>query len=124
MPIRREYRWFYPIDWPQLSAVIRFKRAGGRCEQCGRPHGRIVLALPDGGWWDGMEGTWRTGRGRLLQRRIPKAEQLVSLKATRVAWRLRIATTIPPTTARAISWRSARGVTSCMTGRSISGGDG
>jgi hypothetical protein len=20
MPIRREYRWFYPIDWPQLSA--------------------------------------------------------------------------------------------------------
>jgi hypothetical protein len=22
MPIRREYRWFYPIDWPQLSAAI------------------------------------------------------------------------------------------------------
>jgi hypothetical protein len=27
MPIRREYRWFYPIDWPQLSAAIRFDRA-------------------------------------------------------------------------------------------------
>ena len=26
MPIRPEYRWFYPIDWPQLSAVIRFRR--------------------------------------------------------------------------------------------------
>ena len=29
MPIRREHRFFYPIDWPQLSAVIRFQRAGG-----------------------------------------------------------------------------------------------
>ena len=27
MPIRPEYRWLYPIDWPQLSAVIRFERA-------------------------------------------------------------------------------------------------
>jgi len=27
MPIRREHRFFYPIDWPQLSAVIRFRRA-------------------------------------------------------------------------------------------------
>jgi hypothetical protein len=25
MPIRREPRCFYPIDWPQLSAVIRFR---------------------------------------------------------------------------------------------------
>jgi hypothetical protein len=84
VPIRPEYRWLYPIDWPQLSALIRFSRAKGCCEGCGRPHGRIVFALPDGRWWDGMEGTWRTGRGRLLQRRTPKAEQLVSLKATRV----------------------------------------
>jgi hypothetical protein len=30
MPIRREHRFFYPIDWPQLSAVIRFGRAQGR----------------------------------------------------------------------------------------------
>jgi hypothetical protein len=29
MPIRREYRWFYPIDWPQLSAAMRFGRAKG-----------------------------------------------------------------------------------------------
>ena len=84
MPIRPEYRWLYPIDWPQLSAEIRFRRAGGRCEACGRPHGRVVFALPDGHWWDGVDGSWRTGRGRLLQRRIPKAEQLAALKATRV----------------------------------------
>ena len=38
MPVRPEYKWFYPIDWPQLSAVIRFERAKGRCERCGRPH--------------------------------------------------------------------------------------
>ena len=43
MPIRREYRWFYPIDWPQLSAAIRFGRAKGRCEHCRRPHGRLVF---------------------------------------------------------------------------------
>ncbi|SEG69760.1 hypothetical protein SAMN04488144_14530 [Methylobacterium sp. 190mf] len=30
MPIRPEHRFFYPIDWPQLSAVIRFRRAGYR----------------------------------------------------------------------------------------------
>jgi hypothetical protein len=35
MPIRREYRWLYPIDWPQLSAVIRFRRAKGQCEGAG-----------------------------------------------------------------------------------------
>ena len=26
MPIRPEHRFFYPIDWAQLSAVIRFGR--------------------------------------------------------------------------------------------------
>ena len=26
MPIHARYRWFYPIDWPRLSAVIRFRR--------------------------------------------------------------------------------------------------
>jgi hypothetical protein len=48
MPIHREYRWFYPIDWPQLSAAIRFGRAKGRCEHCRRPHGRLVFHLGDG----------------------------------------------------------------------------
>ena len=78
MPIRPEYRWLYPIDWPQLSAEIRFRRAGGGCEACGRPR------PSHGQWLDGVDGSWRTGRGRLLQRRIPKAEQLAALKATRV----------------------------------------
>jgi hypothetical protein len=29
MPIRREHRFFYPIDWPRRSVVIRFGRAKG-----------------------------------------------------------------------------------------------
>ena len=66
MPIRREYRWFYPIDWPQLSAAIRFGRAKGRCEHCRRPHGRLVFHLGDGRWWDEEAATWRNGRGRAL----------------------------------------------------------
>jgi hypothetical protein len=44
MPIKAEMRWFYPIDWPQLSRHVRFERAGGICQGCGRPHGVIVLA--------------------------------------------------------------------------------
>ena len=70
MPIRRAHRHFYPIDWPQLSAVIRFTRAKGRCERCGRPHMKTVMHLGDGRWWDAALGTWRNGRGRALPRLV------------------------------------------------------
>ena len=70
MPIHARYRWFYPIDWPQLSAVIRFRRAQGKCEGCGRPHGRVVCHLGDGRWWDREKKQWRDGRGRPL-RQLP-----------------------------------------------------
>ena len=33
MPIRAEMRWFYPIDWPQLSRHVRFER--GDCRAIG-----------------------------------------------------------------------------------------
>ena len=59
MPIRPSQRWFYPIDWAELSAAIRFGRARGRCERCGRPHGqtvwhlsRAMVAGRRGLWWD------------------------------------------------------------------------
>jgi hypothetical protein len=68
MPIRRQHRWLYPIDWPQISAAIRFDRAKGRCEHCGRPHGRLVVHLGDGRWWDEDAKTWRNGTGRALPR--------------------------------------------------------
>lgn len=62
MPIRRDLRWQYPIDWPQISHRIRFVRAKGRCEICGRPHRARVPQLPDGRWLD--EASWRDDRGR------------------------------------------------------------
>ncbi|HET6468663.1 MAG TPA: hypothetical protein VFG43_09825 [Geminicoccaceae bacterium] len=63
MPIRKELRWFYPIDWALLSRRIRFERARGRCESCGRPHGQRVRQLPDGRWYDEQQGLWRDDRG-------------------------------------------------------------
>ena len=64
MPIRPQLRYLYPIDWPQLSAMIRFERAKGRCETCGRPHGREVRHLGDGTWYDEERAQWISGRGR------------------------------------------------------------
>lgn len=66
MPIKPELRGFYPIDWRELSDVIRFKRAKGRCEQCGRPHGQTISHLGDGRWFDPDDGTWRDGQGRAV----------------------------------------------------------
>jgi hypothetical protein len=81
MPIRPQFRWFYPIDWRELSAVIRFDRAGSSCEKCRRPHGQLVHHLGDGRWWDEAERTWRTGRGRRVKGVLgAKAE----LRCTRV----------------------------------------
>lgn len=67
MPIRPEHRWLYPIDWRELSALVRFTRAGGRCERCGRPHGARVRHLGDGRWYDEERGCWRDDRGRRVR---------------------------------------------------------
>jgi Resolvase, N terminal domain len=64
MPIRPEMRRFYPNDWPQISQRVRFERAAGICQGCGRPHGMTVRCLPDGRWFDATLRTWRNGRGR------------------------------------------------------------
>jgi len=84
LPIKPEHRFFYPIDWPQLSAVIRFGRAKGLCEQCGRPHGRLVLHLGDGRWWDGDAGRWRDGQGRPLTVQPNAVEVAAVVRGTRV----------------------------------------
>ena len=84
MPIRPDYKWFYPIDWPQLSAMIRFERAKGRCQRCGRPHGRDVQHLGDGRWFDEEEGIWRNGRGRAL-RRLARVGDGIAVRTTKVA---------------------------------------
>jgi 5-methylcytosine-specific restriction endonuclease McrA len=64
MPIRREFRPLYPKNWPELSRRVRFERAGGRCQRCGRPHLSQVRCLPDGRWFDTTARTWRDRRGR------------------------------------------------------------
>jgi hypothetical protein len=99
-------RWFYPIDWRELSAVIRFERAQSQCERCRRPHGQVVYHLGDGRWWDAAESTWRNGRGqRLKSVPDPKGE----LRCTRVM--LATWTTTRPTTTHATCGLSANAVT-------------
>lgn len=82
MPIRRELRRLYPRHWPDLSRRVRFERAGGRCQGCGRPHGLTVRCLPDGRWFDPAGSTWRDGKGRPA--RWPDLEQLARQRTTRV----------------------------------------
>jgi hypothetical protein len=84
MPIRREHRFFYPIDWPQLSRVIRFDRAGGCCECCGRPHRQRVAHLGDGCWWDGEAESWRDGNGRRVRLPPGSVDILGRVRWTRV----------------------------------------
>ena len=80
MPIRAALRWFYPIDWPQLSQSIRFGRAKGRCEVCSRPHKTKILCVADGRWFD--FGQWRDGRGRACL--APVGQHLDAARVTRV----------------------------------------
>ncbi|MFS0738969.1 hypothetical protein ABC347_18130 [Sphingomonas sp. 1P06PA] len=79
MPIAREHRWLYPIDWRELSAYIRFGRAKGRCERCHRPHGRDVLHLGNGIWWDEDATRWRDGQGRRV-RSLPDPDELTRIQ--------------------------------------------
>src|SRR5512147_1441263 len=82
MPIRRELRTFYPAHWRELSRRVRFERAGGRCQGCGRPHGTTVRCLPDGRWFDATQSTWRDGKGRVA--RWPDLEHMLRQRTTRV----------------------------------------
>ena len=117
MPIRPELRWLYPIDWPQISHWVRFVRAKGRCQFCGRSHGEIVHHLGDGRWWDEAQQIWRDGRGR----RPPRLPRMCRFGRPRSCWRQHISITTRPTVDAGIatSGRSASGVTCCMTGQSI-----
>ena len=59
MPIRSDLRSLYGPDWDSISQRIRFDRANGRCEACGRSHGAIVFTLANGGWVDPATGEAR-----------------------------------------------------------------
>lgn len=77
MPIAPENRWLYPIDWRELSLLVRFGRAKGHCERCGRPHGQEVVHLGDGTWRDEERKAWRDGRGRRI-RGLPPPDAIES----------------------------------------------
>lgn len=81
MPIAPETRWLYPIDWRELSRVIRFGRAKGACERCGRRHGAEITHLGDGRgtWWDAEREHWRDGRGRRV-RGLPRPEVIEAMQ--------------------------------------------
>jgi hypothetical protein len=82
MPIRRDLRPLYPPHWPELSRRIRFERAGGRCQACGRPHLVWLRCLPDGRWFDEAPRIWRNRRGKPC--RWPDLIEAAGLRSTRV----------------------------------------
>ena len=82
MPIRPALRALYPAHWRELSRRVRFERAGGRCQRCGRPHLVQLRCLPDGRWFDDEAATWRDRRGRPA--RWPDLMEMVRLRTTRV----------------------------------------
>lgn len=88
MPIRPSQRWYYPIDWRELSHLIRFERARGRCEQCRRPHGRWVTVGEDGRWWDDERNHWRDYRGRRVGG-LPSPARLARLQPTLAGFEVR-----------------------------------
>ena len=82
MPIRRELRPLYPPHWRELSSHVRFERAEGRCQRCGRPHLVLLRCLPDGRWFDEQAATWRDRRGRPA--RWPDLMEANRFRVTRV----------------------------------------
>jgi len=82
MPIRRELRGLYPPNWKELSRRVRFERARGLCEACGRPHATLIGCLPDGRWFDPAQRTWRDRRGR--RARWPDLVAMIPERTTRV----------------------------------------
>jgi hypothetical protein len=82
MPIRPALRWYYPIDWVQLSQWVRFTRALGRCEHCSRPHASTIQCLPDGRWFDPGKEQWRNSKGQPAT--TPDPSSLPTLRQTRV----------------------------------------
>jgi hypothetical protein len=82
MPIRSELRPLYPPHWRELSHHVRFNRAKGQCQRCGRPHLALVRCLPDGRWFDEKTTTWRDRRGRMA--RWPDLVEATRFRTTRV----------------------------------------
>ena len=97
LPIRPERRFFYLIDWAQLSAVIRFGRARGCSEGCGRPHGRwsTTSATAAGGTRRPIAGVTAGAGGSGSRQELTSSTWPVG---SRRCWLLLIGITTPRTT--------------------------
>jgi hypothetical protein len=82
MPIRPEMRGYYPSNWSEISRRVRFERAAGLCQACGRPHGVKIRCLSDGRWFDPTSHVWRNSRGRTA--RWPDLVEITHERQTRV----------------------------------------
>ncbi len=59
----------YPKDWARISKRVRFERAKGVCEQCGKRHGEIVYQGPQGSWQ--RDGKWIDASGKPIDQPPP-----------------------------------------------------
>lgn len=52
-------RALYPDNWEEISRRIRFERAGGKCENCGAPHGEVITRISGTDiWWPAGVDDW------------------------------------------------------------------
>lgn len=58
MPIRPEFRKFYGREWRTVTRPRILERAGGRCEQCGKPDRQWVVTSRGGCWSAIRDGQW------------------------------------------------------------------
>lgn len=63
MPIRESEKRRYPENWPEISALKRFK-ARNRCQDCSLPNGAIGGRDSEGIWHDAVP--WRASKGYRL----------------------------------------------------------
>jgi hypothetical protein len=104
-------RELYPRDWPEIRRV-RFERAAGVCQGCGRPHSVTVRSLPDGRWFDPSCRTWRSGRGRMA--RCPISSKRRKCGTPAWFWPLHTSITTRATTGSATS-RACASAATCST---------
>jgi hypothetical protein len=100
MPIRRELRNLYPAHWRELSRRVRFERAAGVCQGCGRPMAPPCAAC-------------RTGDGSIRHGKHGATDAAVSIAGpTSSKWCGcgRRASCLPPRT-----WIMIRATTVCAT---------
>ncbi len=95
MPIKAEMRWFYPIDWPQLSNHIRFERAGASVSAAGAHMAKpFAFCRMDGGTMRSVRLGAIIAAARLVR---PILKTLLAYGRPGLFWQLPTSTIIPET---------------------------